>query len=322
MKIIGFAGVFLTLLLFSACAPDADSIEIETKPHAVSNKISEPPVDVAIKVGVLAIRSASAANEQYGGIIAHLEAELGQTVELVPVTQESQFTLIESGDLDFTLNNPLAAVQIQRLYGTEFLTTLQRKNTGSFFSGLIIVNNESDIETIEDLKNKKGTCVNQQTAAAGCIFQIHHLQQQGIDPYTDFAQFTETPSQDNIVFGVLNQTFDVGFIRTGQLERMVADGSILTTENFRILDQVQDDFYFPHSTALYPEWPFAAHPNTDPALSQAVQEILLNMQADDPAFDGKNISGFVSVEDYSGIDQLIVSLKLKSWDSQVGDEAK
>ncbi len=300
--------------LLAACTPQA-SQESSAEVTPVSTLRAQPTGD-SIKVGVLAIRSAVAANAQYGGIIAYLEEEIGQPVELVPLTQDEQFSKMEGGELDFTFNNPLAGIQVNRTFNTEVLATLSRKNTGPTFSGLIIVNKNSKYKTVADLKGAKGTCVNHQTAAAGCIFQVHHLQQQGIDPFTDFASFTQTPSQDNIVLGVLNGTFDVGFIRTGQLERMLREGTILTTEDFVILDQADDDFFFPHTTSLYPEWPFAAHPDTDPELVAAVQNALLSMPADHPALTEINAVGFVEPLSYDSMHELIESLQLKSWDLQ------
>ncbi|MFK7801492.1 MAG: phosphate/phosphite/phosphonate ABC transporter substrate-binding protein [Anaerolineae bacterium] len=306
--------IIFFLLIFSACTSQ-NSPAIELSPTPVSTLRAQPTGD-SVKVGVLAIRSAAAANAQYGGIIAYIEEQIGQPVTLVPLTQEDQFSLMESGGIDFTFNNPLAGIQVQRTFNTEILVTLARNNTGPTFSGLIIVNKNSGITSIEDLKGKNGTCVNQQTAAAGCIFQVHHLQQKGVDPFTDFNSFTETPSQDNIVLGVLNGSFDVGFIRTGQLERMLRENTILTLDDFLILDQAEDDFFFPHSTALYPEWPFAAHPDTDPELVNQVRKTLLEMPEDHPALTEINSTGFVEPLDYSAMHELIESLQLKSWDAQ------
>lgn len=309
----------ILILALSACAlgesPSSDEI-----PTPVSTLRAQPTGD-SIKVGVLAIRSAVAANAQYGGIIAYIEEEIGQPVELVPLTQEEQFSKMESGELQFTFNNPLAGTQVHRTFDTEILATLSRVNTGPEFSGLIIVNQSSDIMTAEDLKGANGTCVNQQTAAAGCIFQVHHLQQLGVDPFEDFASFTETPSQDNIVLGVLNGTFDVGFIRTGQLERMLREGTILTMEDFRIIDQADDGFFYPHTTLLYPEWPFAAHPDTDPELVAQVREALLNMPADHPALTEIKADGFVDPLSYASLHDLIESLQLKSWDANASAQS-
>lgn len=305
--------VFIAIVVLIGCSPqEAEVIDI---PEILPTSQAQSSKDT-IRVGVLAIRSAVAANTQYGSIMAYLEEEIEQPFTLIPVTQDDQFNLVESGELEFTLNNPLAGVQIQRLYDTEFLATLSRVNTGPFFSGLIIVKADSEIEAIEDLKGTKGTCVAHQTAAAGCNFQVYHLQQKDIDPFTDFASFTETPSQDNIVLGVLNGTFDVGFIRTGQLERMLNEGTLLSLDDIHILDQAEDDFFFPHTTILYPEWPFAALKNTDTELVEKVKQALLAMPSDHPALTEIGSDGWVAPVDYTDLDNLVVDLQLRSWDAK------
>jgi ABC-type phosphate/phosphonate transport system substrate-binding protein len=301
------------LLFLIACTPSV------SEPEVPFNQVSTLPADsageVVIRVGVLAIRSAVSANAQYGPIINYLSESIGRPFVLVPVGQEEQFAQVEQKNLDFTFTNPLAAVQLQRLYHNQFLATISRVNTGTNFSGLIITRSDSGIETLEDLMGKNVTCVAFVTAAGGCIFQVFHLMENGIDPSKDFGLFTETPSQDNIVLGVLNGTFDAGFIRTGQLERMVTDGILFNLDEIRILDQATDDFFYPHTTRLYPEWPFAALESTDPELVQAVQEALLAIPADHPAMENAKANGFVPAVDYRPIHELIETLKLRSWDA-------
>lgn len=277
--------------------------------------IAEVVTGEPVKLGVLAIDSAVSVNERYGPLMQYLTATVGRPFELVILSQESQFTQVEQGKVDFTTNNPLAAVQIRRLHNTEFLVTHTRPKTGAEFSGLIVVDRDSNIYELADLKGKRGVCVAFQTAAAGCTFQIHHLQQNGIDPYTDFESFGENKSQDNIVLAVLNDTVDVGFIRTGQLEKMVDKGLIRDLDEVRILDPQDDDFFYTHTTDLYPEWPVAALPNTDPELTAQVQAALLAIPQDHPALIALRAEGFVEAVDYSKLDALIESLQLKSWDA-------
>lgn len=303
--------LFLIALSLMACQTRPPS----SPPTPLSTATVELRGD-EVTVGVLAIRSGVAAQKQYGVLVNYLEETLRRPFKLVPVTQESQFTLVEEGALDFTFNNPLAAVQIRRLYRTEFLATLSRPNTETQFGGLIIVREDSGITTLDDLAGKRATCVAFETAAGGCIFQVYHLQQNGVDPFTDFSSFTETPSQDNIVLSVLNGTVDAGFIRTGQLERMVAEGMLFELDELRILDQVDDDFFYPHTTRLYPEWPFAALAGTDPELAEAVENALLNIPSEHPAMVNAKITSFVPVLDYTPLDELIEGLQLRSWEAQ------
>ncbi|MEM9771472.1 MAG: phosphate/phosphite/phosphonate ABC transporter substrate-binding protein [Cyanobacteria bacterium P01_D01_bin.73] len=308
------------LILISGCGEQAISEQDNTDSRqdldapvaglSPSIRPSENPAENAIRFGVLSIDSAVSVNRRYRPLLDYLQEKTGYAFELIPLSQESQFSEVENNNLEFIAHNPLAAVQTQRLYKTEFLVTISRPKTGTKFSAAIIVRAQSDVKAIADLKNKKAACVNFKAAAAGCTFQMLHLKQRGFNPFKDFASFIEIPSQDNIVLAVLNGTVDVGFIRTGQLEKMQANGLVRSLEDIRILEPVDNDFFYPHTTALYPEWTIAALQDTDPELSDSVRQALLTIPEGHPALEASKYSGFVEPVDYSPIRLLIDELSL------------
>jgi ABC-type phosphate/phosphonate transport system substrate-binding protein len=302
----------LIILSINSCQfqDQASIIPEENKTNETKGNTKKSP----LKLGILSIDSAVSVNERYAPLADYLETVTGYDFELVSLTQETQFSQVAMQLIDFTSTNPLSAVQVQRLYDTKFLVTHSRPQTKTMFSGLIIVDADSDFKTLEDLRGKNGACVNFQTAAAGCTFQIYHLLQQGIDPEKDFASFLENKSQDNITLGVLNGTLDFGFIRTGQLEKMVKKGLIASTEELRILEPMDDDFFYEHTTALYPEWPIAALPHVEPEIVQKVETALLSIPEDHPALKAVGVEKFVPAVDYSKLEDLIEALKLKTWD--------
>ncbi|MEB3212910.1 MAG: phosphate/phosphite/phosphonate ABC transporter substrate-binding protein [Leptolyngbyaceae bacterium] len=317
-------GMFL-LLGLSACqkvdSPEGNPVPAtlstaSSEATASSSLVSEDSVsdEQPIRIGVLAIDSALSVHQRYAPLVEYLSHALNKPFELVTLTQESQFTAVERGEIDFIINNSLAAVQVQRLYDTEFLVTHSRPQLGTYFSALIIVRADSSIQTLEDLRGKRVACVDFETAAAGCLFQVYHLRQNNIDAFREFGAFLENPSQDSIVFAVLNGTLDAGFIRTGQLEKMVANDLIDNLDNIRVLEPVGDSFVYAHTTALYPEWPIAALPDTDPQLSDAVQSALLSLSEGHSALAAAKVERFTEAVDYQSIHDLIETLQLRSWD--------
>lgn len=304
----------------SGCTGMENTLDSDTSQRTPIPASNSPSVQASygaertVRFGVLSIDSAVSVNRRYRPLLDYLQEKTGYLFELVPLSQDSQFSEVQAKKLDFITNNPLAAVQVQRLHQTDFIATTNRPKTGTQFSAIIIVRDGSDIQTVDDLKGKRAACVNFATAAAGCTFQIRHLKQQGFDPFEDFESFIENPSQDNIVLAVLNNTIDVGFIRTGQLEKMTANGLIRDTKELRIIDPQDSDFFYTHTTTLYPEWPIASLKSTNPDLIQAVQQALLEIPEDHPALEAAKFKGFVEPVDYDPIRQLIEELKLKSWD--------
>ncbi|MEM9216335.1 MAG: phosphate/phosphite/phosphonate ABC transporter substrate-binding protein [Cyanobacteria bacterium P01_F01_bin.150] len=324
-----FSATVISLILsigLSSCtrvpSPTDDSSQTNT-PETVSNtpdSSTSPSGDSEtgvepVRIGVLAIDSALSVHNRYTPLIDHLSKALDRPFELVPLTQDSQFSAVAKEEVDFITNNPLAAVQVQRLYDTEFLVTHSRPGSGTEFSALIVVKSDSDIQTLEDLRGKQVACVDFETAAAGCLFQVYHLRQKNIDPFQNFGSFVENPSQDNIVLAVLNGTLDAGFIRTGQLEKMQKKDLLSNLDDIRILEPAGDNFVFEHTTALYPEWPIAALPNTDPELRDAVQDALLTLPKEHSALTAANVEQFTDAVDYQPIHDLIETLQLKSWDA-------
>ncbi|MEM6256627.1 MAG: phosphate/phosphite/phosphonate ABC transporter substrate-binding protein [Cyanobacteria bacterium P01_D01_bin.156] len=306
-------GLFTVLMVpLASCSSNNNASD-----SASASDAADRGPDDAVQVGVLVIRDIEFAREQYGPILDYLSEQVGRPFVLVPVAQESQFLEVEGGRLDFIISNPLASVQMRRLYGTELIVTQSQPNTGTQLAGQIIVKSDSDISSIQDLKGRNGACVSLETAAAGCLFQTLHVQQNDVNPFLDFGSLLEISSQNNIVLSVINGEIDFGFVRTGQIETMVNSGLLADASQVRVLEPKQEDgFIYEHTTRLYPTWPVAATGSAPPALVESVKQALLNMPPDSPALEAANLESFVSAADYAAVDQLISELQLRSWDAQ------
>jgi hypothetical protein len=92
-------------------------------------------------------------------------------------------------------------------------------------------------------------------------------------------------NQADIVRGVLDGSWDVGFVRTGQIERTTGeDGELIDSDKFKVLEpkiyvmDTGDLFPFLHSTPVFPEWPLFAKHDVDRAVSEEVQIALINFE--------------------------------------------
>lgn len=264
----------------------------------------------AVQIGVLvALDGTDKTRERYQPLFDELSEAVDQPVRFVPLTQRSQFSYTEAGRVDFVITQPLVSLQLRRQYDTELIATLSRPNTGTEFGGVIVVKADSPIQTSTDLAGKKGACVSTTQAAGGCLFQMYHLRQEGINPLIDLT-ISEVPSQDTIVQQVVDGEAEFGFVRTGHIEKMVEQGLLADGSAVRILDPITDGYPVPHTTQLYPEWAVSATADVPAGLVNKMQQAMLNIPAGDEALASAKIEQIVPTVDYSKLDALIDDLNL------------
>ncbi len=120
--------------------------------------------------------------------------------------------------------------------------------------------------------------------------------------------FTLQHTQDSVVDAVIDGRVDAGFIRTGLLEALSAEG--------RDLSGVQHPGFPLHSsTRLYPEWPLVALRQADPALMRKVAALALGLEAGDPAARAAGIHGFTIPADYARVEEMLRELRLPPFDA-------
>ncbi len=199
-------------------------------------------------------------------------------------------TAIKNDDVDFIYSNPGVYSCIGTEIGATALATVVKSafvRNQQFdldvYGGVIAVRHDNDeINTIADLKDKV-------IGAGGIIdlmggqMQIYEMEKAGMTYVNDPKQLVFTNNQYDVVRGVLDGTFDVGFIRTNQIEVTTDDsGELLDPELFKIIEpksfvmESGELFPFLHSTNIYPQWPFFALPSVASDVQQAVQAALLD----------------------------------------------
>ena len=134
------------------------------------------------------------------------------------------------------------------------------------------------------------------------------LLENGIDPDKDCAAFLEGKKHDNVVLAVRAGAVDAGTVRTDTLERMVAEGKIKLNE-FRVLNQVNDDFPFVRSTRLYPEWPMAACKGTSEETAAAVAAVLTELAPSEDAAKAAKVVGWSEPLDYGPVTECLLEIK-------------
>ncbi|MEW6594018.1 MAG: phosphate/phosphite/phosphonate ABC transporter substrate-binding protein [Thermodesulfobacteriota bacterium] len=262
-----------------------------------------------IKLGVLAKRGAPQAMAEWGPTGEYLSGKVGDKVTIVPLKFEAIEPMVKEGKIDFVLANSAFFVGLEDKYKAKAIVTMINSREGKAldkFGGVIFVKAGSPINTLADLKGKKFMLV-ARTSFGGGLMAWKVLKDAGINPEKDFAAFVEGGKHDNVVLAVQNGAMDAGTVRSDTLERMQAEGKIKMSD-FKIINQVKDDFPFVHSTPLYPEWPIAAVAHVKPDVSAKVAEALKAMPKDSPAAKAGNIVGWAAPANYGPVRDLLKKL--------------
>eukprot|EP00980_Cylindrotheca_fusiformis_P020633 scaffold7696_cov141-Cylindrotheca_fusiformis.AAC.3 len=155
-----------------------------------------------------------------------------------------------------------------------------------FAGTMIVLADNKEINSISDLKGK---VIGAQSYSdfAGAQAQFYMMINSGLDFISDPAQVIFTDNNDDTVQGVLDGRWDVGFVRTGHLERTInpATGDFVDPKLVKVINpriHVTDDgriFPFLHSTPTFPEWALSAKEDVDPIVSEELAQAMLSFKS-------------------------------------------
>lgn len=263
-----------------------------------------------ITIGVLAKRGAAAAVKKWGPMGQYLTEQIGEKVIIMPLKFTAIEPMVKDGKIDFLLANSAFFVEMEKKYNARAVATLINSRGGKAldtFGGVILVKQDSPIQTLEDMKGKKFMVVKFSSFGGGQM-AWRLLLENGIDPKKDMAAFMEGSKHDNVVLAVKNGAADVGSVRSDTLERMADEGKIKMNE-FRVIHPVTDDFPFVRSTRLYPEWPMAALAGVDDGKAKKVADALKSITTESEVAKAAKIIGWKDAADYSSVRDCLTAIK-------------
>ena len=242
----------------------------------------------------------------------------GYEFEIVPVDNDTIEAAIDTGTIDFVLTNPGSYVRLEHdrdIYRIATLIRRQPSGSQSQFGAVIFTRaDHPDIYELEDLKGKTFIGIHPR-GFGGWQMAWREIRDAGIDPYSDFEEllFSGFP-QKRSIDAVLAGEADAGTVRTDQIERLIAKGT-LSREDLRILNpQEVPGFNALLSTRLYPEWPLAITMNADRELAAKVLRALLDLREGDRELVSAGITGWTIPYDYGEVHELLKTLGVAPYD--------
>ena len=284
----------------------------------VISRAANPAQRQVIKIGVLANRGISQCFEDWQPLADYLtEQDDGRTLYWVePLTFQHVNEAVRQQKIDFLITNPYNYTELADEFHLKRLATMIRKTPqgpATVFGGTIFTRaDRHDIQLLEDLRGKKIAAV-APNAFGGWIAIWRELQAKGLDPKRDFADLTFCYSQDKVVLMVRNDQADVGFVRSGILEKMAAGGR-LHLADFKVIHEhsrsKMPELRDLHSTRSYPEWPFVSLEQVSDLQTKKVAMMLYGLAAESQAARAAGIVGWTVPLDYHSVHQCLKELRL------------
>ena len=281
-----------------------------------------PESNPQIRIGVLAKRGNEQCLQQWGATADYLTRKIpDHSFAIIPLGFDEINMAAETDDVDFILANSSYYVNLEVRARARRIATLNNVQvdgtTHNVFAGTIFCRADRlDIQSEQDLKNKTFMAVDEKSLG-GWHAGWRELKEHGIDPHHDFAELRFGGSHDAVVFAVLAGEVDAGTVRSDTIERMALEGKIQLNELKILMQHVgfKNDVRFLHSTAHYPEWPFAQFPHTSDILAKQVAVALMQMPSDSPAAQAGRCAGWTIPQNYRPVHECLMALRLAPYEN-------
>jgi ABC-type phosphate/phosphonate transport system substrate-binding protein len=279
------------LVLFLLCLPLLGC--------AISNKIVKVKT---VKVAILPEYSLYLISQKYGGLLDYLSKETGYRFELVTAMDYRSFlSTVEGSGAELSLQNALIFRQLRKTKKARTIAASLGRDGLLTGRGIIVVRRDSGIDDVRQLKGKV-VMVPAREAVLGYVAQAVQMLKSGLDVEKDLTIVLGV-RHDEVLRNVWLGRVDAGFVKTAVLAE--AAGRVNLNE-LKVLGV----------TEPFPNWCFAAFPNSDPVMVEKVKNALLDMNWEDPEqkpiLQAASVKGFVdpSKLDLEPIDQAVEALHL------------
>ncbi|AGF78088.1 phosphonate ABC transporter, periplasmic phosphonate binding protein [Desulfocapsa sulfexigens DSM 10523] len=248
--------------------------------------------------GVIPVASSRNMSDSFGGLVQHLEKELGIKVKLqVAGDYAGVITGMQHGHIDLAYLGPKSYCEAAIRAGAEALVVEVGQSGVAGYHGYIITKAGSGLNSLDDLKGKKWAFTDPHSTS-GTLVPTVYFNNINISPEKYFGKVIYSGSHEASILSV-----KAGKVDGASTNDLDFDRGLGTHWN-------KDDFNIIWTSDLIPGSPMAARADLPASLKQAIQEAFISYQ-DKDGLEKLKISGFQKADDklYDGIRELIALKK-------------
>jgi phosphonate transport system substrate-binding protein len=240
------------------------------------------------KIGIAAMLSPTEAFPVYDEIVTYMGDKMNYDFEIV-FTKDyaSMNNLVKKKQVlaAFVCSGPY--VEGHKDWGMELIVAPSFNGSAHYYS-YIIVNKNSPISTLKELKGKKFAFTDPESNT-GRLVPTFEFMKMGRNPENYFSEIIYTGSHDKSIEAVAKNLVEGASVDNLIWEYMNSSGSVFTSRT-KIIAQ-----FGPFASP-----PFVTHPDCDTALKNKMKSILLHMHEDSigkPILNELRIDKFVIIDD-------------------------
>ena len=295
----------ITFIAFTVCAAVGGMAAAQSAPLRVGLLASGPTTDV---------------RADWGPWVEAVSDAMGEEVLLRKLPPDALRAAVLNEEVEVVITNPVHFVEIRaahRLSGAVATVDMDPGEPATpYFGGVIVRRRDRDAwATPSDLSGAR-VAYQDRGLLGGYAAPMKRILDAGVRRSS--LRFSRTgPGYDDVLEAVLEDRADIGFVRTGVLERWERRGDPRRS-GLEVVGPIEvDGFPYVTSTPVYPEWPVVLMPHLDESRGRRFAQTLLAMEPGSEALGAARIGQITVPADYSRVETLLRELRLPPFDSPV-----
>lgn len=277
--------------------------------------LSSTAIAKSISIAVLAPYGEAYTYKAWQPTIDYLQQRIPEhqfkLLAIEPSKVERLKKMVADQKIDFGIVQPVTFAELHLENNATAILSMVGASKSSTFGSVIFSRHDSNITSINHIKNK--TIAGATPKGLGGWLIGYNTISNHNKNLVNIKTVRFLGVQDNIVNSVLNNSIDVGIVRTGTLERMVSEGKIQLSDFNIINQQYILDFPYLLSTDLYPEWPMVKAKHVSKSISKKITSTMLNMKPGSKEALSGNYWEWVPPLDYHPVHDLMKRLDVGNY---------